>query len=127
MLDGPEPITIKNAGELVFADIDYPTPVKVLMMVMAAWIFFGPILIFLGIRRGHAIRSTCIYAAGALLSTAVLTAIEWAEPISDDFAHRFGVLWRYFGSQLLLTSLGLSLLAALLGYVMRRRSGPRPR
>jgi hypothetical protein len=118
-MQGTEPPIIKNAGDIVFPDIDYPPPIKVAAMAAMAWLFFGPVLVGLATRRGDVWRAMVTYAAGAFISALFFTSLSgiWGEPIT----HRIGVWARNIWAPILGLSLAMGLMAAGAGRASRSR------
>lgn len=118
MPDPAPPLLPHGAGEVVLPDVDHPLPIKLLLIAILAWIFFGPIFTYRAVRRGRPVRGVTVYVAGLLAGIAVILAVEWGWPNPETPLHRFAVLWRHLGSWFFYIGCGLAAIAVGLGYAV---------
>ena len=125
------PEIIRNAGELPpYPDIDYPWPIKLVVLVTLGWILLGPIYVFFAVRRGRWATGPAIYACAVAVATGAWLALAWGYPIwaakasrfpvSEGFSHRFAIFLFQEGSMFLGFAAVLAAIAALAGHLSTR-------
>lgn len=112
-----EPPIIKNAGDVVFPDVDVPLPIKLVAMAAMAWIFLVPVLVGVAARRGNVRRAVAVYAVGVLIAALFFT--EQSGLMGEPFARRLSVWARHIWVPLLGVTLVLSITAACFGRASR--------
>jgi hypothetical protein len=116
-MQGPEALRVVDKGEIIFPDVAHPLPIRIVMLLAFAWVFFGPMLVFLGTRRRRTRTALARYAVGVVAATGVLMAIQWGMPTPD--LKRFSVLWTHLAGPMLALGTVLGGLAYGLARVSR--------